>query len=1006
MVRRFRSLLLLLVPVLTGLLTAQTSKLVGTVIETATKEALIGANVVIVGTPLGAVTDIEGRYSILNIPPGTYTVQASLLGYATVLQTNVAINIDRTTRADFSMVDASIELNQVVVTASRPPVVKDRTSTSTTMDVAQIASAPIEGLRGALSLSAGVQKSASGEYSVRGSGNYEVNVQINGVEQLTSNTSAPGTFGTDKANNSWKMDVNPLGVQQMELITGGFSAEYGNAQAGVMKVALKEGAPKFTGEMRVEYRPAGQYHYDTYLYDKSNFEWQTWGNFDYWKANWNSLVRDLNLDVRYGYNYQEAVKGRENKAHDTVAAQNFEQLAERELRWAYDVWLKNHTPGDGNVLGVYDYRKYAYTRYLFGFGGPLGRDPNLLRFFFSGEYKRNPTRLPSPEKVQVLQNYILNVTYQPAPNNKIKLMGSYQAYTGGIWSGSDDIRWSGLAFTPPGVSTKYLLGIDPVRDELTTAQSLNWVHTFNTTSFVDVTMFHQQEKYEIPFRYLAGFGLEVDRLDSLTDGSGSVLKDGLWWDEQYFRAPFSFSTNYYQDSRTESYSMKVDYTNQVSQTNLLKTGMTVQVLDMINNGVNSSFQANSFVARNGFAEYFRAFPFNVSMYVQDKMEYEGMIANIGLRAEVYSYNTQVPVDRFNYLYPGTDGPLGATGNPETRDSETKFILQPRLGLSFPIGVSTAFRVQYGHFTSMPIFSQALSKKTWVGWQGIANPDLEPKKTINYEFGLQQAIGDKYRSDIVLYYNDRSSQVGTQRIAAYTGSRNQPAGFASNNAQLFFYSTYANNAFGSTVGFEATFETVTHEDWSYRLSYSLSQTTSGNYGAPTVYPDDTRGYAERNFTGEFLASWDRTHNFRALVQYFWREGEGIELFGIRPFSNAVISGTYTAQSGTPFTYVTDFTLIDVVNNRRYPLETSVDLNFTKNFTAGTMKLILGIRVMNVFDNKWLTPLSTTEDRQQWVENGVTIADDIPGVTRWSNLVAPYAAFRNLPRQTFLTLGVGF
>jgi outer membrane receptor protein involved in Fe transport len=988
-----RSLLLaLLVLTAYSVVPAQTSKLVGIVIEAATKEPLIGANVVIVGTTLGAVTDIEGHYSILNIPPGKYSVQASLLGYATVLQKEVAINIDRTTSADFSMVDASIEMNQVVVVATRPPVVKDRTSTSTTMDVAQIASAPIEGLRGALSLSAGVQKSASGEYSVRGSGNYEVNVQINGVEQITSNTSAPGTFGSDKANNSWKMDVNPLGVQQMELITGGFSAEYGNAQAGVMKVALKEGTPKFTGEFRAEYRPAGQYHYDKYLYDKSNFEWQEWGELSDWMAKRDQIILELNLNVRY-----EHLKNTD--------IQKYNEAVDKEIAWAYNIWLKNHTPGDGNVLGVYDYRKYAYTRYLFGFGGPLGKDPNLLKFFVSGEYKRNPTRLPSPEKVQTLQNYILNVTYQPVPNNKIRLMGSYQSYIGGIWSGSDDIRWSGLAYTPPGVSTKYLLGIDPVRSEQTTAQSVNWVHTFNSNSFLDLTLFHQQERYEIPFRYLAGFGVEVDRLDSLSDPYGSVLKDGSWWEEKYFRAPFSFSTNYYQDSRTESYSMKLDYTNQISQTNLLKTGITVQLLDMINNGVNSSFQANSFVARNGFAEYYRAYPYNVAMYAQDKMEYAGMIANIGLRAEVYSFNTQVPLDRFNFLYPGTDGPSGVTGNPLTRDSETKFILQPRIGLSFPIGVSTAFRVQYGHFTSMPVFSQALAKKTWVGWQGIANPDLDPKKTINYEFGLQQAFGDRYRSDIVLYYNDRTSQVGTQSIASYTGSRNQFAGFSSDNSQLYYYSTYANNAFGSTVGFEASFETITYEDWSYRLSYSLSQTTSGNYGARTVYPDNTRGYSERNFTGEFIAPWDRTHNFRALVQYFWKENEGFEIFTIRPLSNSVISFTYSAQSGTPYTYVTEFTLKDVVYNRRYPLESGVDLNFTKNITVNDFRFIMGIRVMNLFDNKWITPMSTSEDIKQWVDNGITIADPGTDPTRWSYLVAPYAAYRNLPRQIFFTLGVG-
>jgi hypothetical protein len=425
---------------------------------------------------------------------------------------------------------------------------------------------------------------------------------------------------------------------------------------------------------------------------------------------------------------------------------------------------------------------------------------------------------------------------------------------------------------------------------------------------------------------------------------------------------------------------------------------------MLNNGVYGSYQANSFAARNGFAEYYRGYPINASVYVQDKMEYAGLIANIGLRAEAYNFQAPMPADQFNFLYPGTDGPSG-TGNPATSSTETKLILQPRLGISFPVGASTALRIQYGHFASMPTFSQAFSNMTWKGWNGIGNPDLEPKKTINYEFGLQQAIGEAYRLDLVLYYNDRTSQVGTQSVASYTGSVNKFAGFSSGNVPLYFYSSYANNAFGSTVGFEATFETIGADNWAYRLSYSLSQTTAGNYGSSTVYPDDSRNYSTRNYTGEFLAPWDRTHNFRALVQYIWRRGEGFELLGIRPLENSVLSFTYTAQSGTPYTYITDFSLRDAVNNRRYPLESKVDLSFTKTIEIDLTRILLGVRVMNVFDNRWLTPPSTNEDINDWVQRGVTIADAADNPLRRNHVVASYAAYRNIPRQVFFTLGIG-
>ncbi|MBI9071055.1 MAG: TonB-dependent receptor [Melioribacteraceae bacterium] len=974
---------------------AQNGKITGTVYDAVTNETLIGVNVFLEGTTVGSATDEKGRFIILNVTPGKYNVVASMISYGKVVQKGVVVNIDRTTELEFELQDESVQMDQVIITAKKKAIIKDRTATATNIDDEQIKAAPIEGLRGALDLSAGFQKNEKGDYSIRGSGSHEVNFQINGVEQTNSNTSVPGSFGAEKANNSWKYDVNPLGVAQLQMISGGFNAEYGNAQAGVVKVVLKDGGPKFNGEFRVEYRPSGQYHYGDYIYSKNNFEWQKWGNLNSWISDENRefLITDLKLDDKYGH----------LKNSDP---EEYERLITRDLTWAHDVWVDNHEPSDDNPLGVYDYRDESYTRYLFGFGGPLGKDHNLLKFYISGEYKKNPTRLPTPEKNQITQNYILNVTYKPAIKHKIKAMVSYQDYVGGIWSGSSDIRWSGLAFTPPGVSKKYLVNFDPVREEQTVAQSINWVYTINNNSFAEATVSHQNEKYELPYKYLPGFGMEIDRLDSLNDPMGTILKDGIWWEKDYFFPPQSFSTNYYQDQRTENFAVKIDYSNQMNQTNFIKTGLSFTYWDMFSNGVNSSFQANSLVARNGFAEYYKAYPFNFAAYFQDKMEYEGMIANIGLRAEVYNFQAKVPVDKHSVLYTGIDGPP-ELGNEETKESELQYILLPRVGVSFPIGENTAFRFYYGHFASMPIFSQALSNRTSRGWSGIGNPNLNPKKTINYEFGLQQVIDDNHRLDAVLYYNDRATQIGTQKMVSYTGSTFQTAGFSGDNTPLYYYNTYANNAFGSTVGFELTFESIKSVNWAYRLSYSISQTTTGNYGSEYIYPDDSREFSERTFTGEFIASWDRTHNLRGLLQYSVSEGEGFELWGFKPFENSVFSFTYSAQSGIPYTYITEFSQVkDVVRNKRYPIESNADFNFTKDIRIDDVKVIFGVRVMNLFDNKWLTPMSQSEDIRNWVEDGITVADAGNDPGRLAYAVAPYTAYRNIPRQVFFTLGIGF
>jgi hypothetical protein len=986
----------------------QRGKIAGTVIDAASKEPLIGANIKLKGTTLGGVTDMEGKYVILGIQPGSYSVSATFLGYSTVTQTDVVVNIDRTTELKFQLKETAIQAEEVTIVATKPKIVKDQTATAQTMDTRELTTSPAEGIRGAMDLAASFQKNAQGVYSVRGSGNYEVNFQINGVDQMTASTSAPGAFATDKANNSWKFDVNPLGVQQLQLISGGFSAEYGNAQAGVVKVVTREGSPKLKGEVRFEYRPPGQYHWGPYLYNSQNYEWQKWGTLDKWLSpqNKQNNARDLNLSTRYKDLYEKYYRlvGGGNKVDSTT----YQTIETAEITWAYGVWLKNHSPSDDNVLGVYDYREYGYTRYLVGFGGPLGSDPNVARFYFSGEYRSNPTRLPTAEKLQVYQNYLLNVIIQPWDAHKFKLMGMYQNYRGGIWSGSDDIRWSGLAFTPPGISTKYMIKVDPVRTEQTVTQSLNWVHTIDAESYIEATISHQRETYELPYEWLPAYNQAKSSLDSMNDIQGYVLRPGAWYEGTYFREPFNVSTNYYQDNRTEHASVSTDYTNQINKEHLLKMGGRFYYWDMVNNGVNSSYQANTYIARSGFGEYYKAYPWYGSFYAQDKMELSGMVLNLGLRAEIYNFGSAVPEDKFKPFYQGTSGP-DSLGDPITEDSKTKNIIMPRFGVSFPIGENTAFRIQYGHFASMPIFSQAFQQRTESGWTGLGNPNLEPKKTINYEFGIQQVVQENYRLDVALYYNDRVQQVGIQRIASYTGSRNRSAGTTIDNIPLWYYTTFSNNAFGGTVGLEATFENVDPSAWKYRLSYSLSQTTDGTYGAVEVFPDNTRGFARRGTTGEFLSGSDRTHSFRALILYNVNREQWNNLLSVEFIDAGNFSLTYAAQSGLPFTYTTDFTLKDVQNNRRYPLESSFDMNSTVTLKFYDYTVIVGVRVMNLFDNKWLTPFDTQEDKNNWLERGITM--DNPGVTpsdasRISYLIASYRTYRNIPRQVFFTLGLGF
>ncbi|MBN1540678.1 carboxypeptidase-like regulatory domain-containing protein, partial [candidate division KSB1 bacterium] len=122
-----RSLLaLLLVAALAPcMFAATTGKIAGQVTDAQTGEVLPGVNVLIEGTTMGAATNLEGRYNILNVPPGSYSLRASMIGYSTYTVQNVRVDIELTTRVDMKLTTEVISGQEVTVVATRPVVVQD-----------------------------------------------------------------------------------------------------------------------------------------------------------------------------------------------------------------------------------------------------------------------------------------------------------------------------------------------------------------------------------------------------------------------------------------------------------------------------------------------------------------------------------------------------------------------------------------------------------------------------------------------------------------------------------------------------------------------------------------------------------------------------------------------------------------------------------------------------------------------------------------------------------------
>ena len=141
---KYLIMILLSVAIQTGLIAGTTGKIVGRVIDAETGEPLIGLNVIIENTSLGAACDIDGYYYILNVYPGTYSIRFMMIGYQNTIVNNVQVSSDHTTTVDGQVGQIVLEAEAVIVVAQRAIIEMDRTSTESTVSGDQIEVMPVE----------------------------------------------------------------------------------------------------------------------------------------------------------------------------------------------------------------------------------------------------------------------------------------------------------------------------------------------------------------------------------------------------------------------------------------------------------------------------------------------------------------------------------------------------------------------------------------------------------------------------------------------------------------------------------------------------------------------------------------------------------------------------------------------------------------------------------------------------------------------------------------------
>ncbi|HET6568413.1 MAG TPA: TonB-dependent receptor, partial [Rhodothermales bacterium] len=252
-------LLALLLPVSAAL--AQSGKIAGRVTDGGTGEPLPGVAVTIEGTTQGALTDVDGYYTILNVRPGTYSLKAAFIGYTPAIKENVRVNIDLTATVDFQLSEGTVGLGEVVVQAERPVVQRDVSASVANINQEQIENLPVSSVAEVIGLQAGFEPGLT----VRGSGGSQVAFAVDGV-----------TFADPRTNNP-NTEISYTSIDEVQVQTGGFNAEYGNVRAGLINVVTKDPArDHYTADVILRYSGPSQKNFTGYGTDFGDPRYSFW----------------------------------------------------------------------------------------------------------------------------------------------------------------------------------------------------------------------------------------------------------------------------------------------------------------------------------------------------------------------------------------------------------------------------------------------------------------------------------------------------------------------------------------------------------------------------------------------------------------------------------------------------------------------------------------------------------------------------------------------------------
>ncbi|HMG17499.1 MAG TPA: TonB-dependent receptor, partial [Gemmatimonadales bacterium] len=757
---------------------AVTGKVEGTVTDQA-GAPVANAQVFVVGTSFGAVTNDRGYYFVNNVPVGTYTIRAQFIGYAPAEVRNVRVPGGQTVTTDVKMQSSAVVLTGITVTAAANPIVpRDQVTSKTIVTGQQIDRLPINDVREALRLEPGVVESNSSKgLVIRGGRPGEAAVFVDGV--LVRNSQQGQT----------NLDLGTNAIEEASVTTGALGAEFGEAQSGVFAFVTKSGGSRYQGSLSFStdqigdlWRNIGQHRIE------GSIGGPIAQNLTFFAGT--TVTGQQSADVQLDRDIERPMyvaSGVDTIVHQPVDVGNplsdtIEVAIPRFVQ--YSGYCGNSPTGSSqlkrDISSNYGVECQGLRQPLSANGGLTG-NASLLYTYGSGSRVRLSgfTSLAQQRNLPLTDLYnSANQTGQRVTTNGITLNLTQNLSRSAERAMAIDLFASYQAErTINGILTREseLDSRDPMGGFL--LSPLDFLVNFNSTHDITIAGTTYRGVKWLDDRQLdcllagtaacpAGVVPFLDRTDVL---SAQPYRMNPYAAEQSARFPMWTKgvDNAFTLIRENRWQFRGNFDWQADRYNRIKLGAEMHTFDT-RRYATASMVSSSFL--NGYAEK----PIRMGAYLEDRLDLGDVVLVAGLRFDRFDSRSSFPVvpgrissvtDSLLVIGPDTfrlapHDALNPTANFVKAPAHTAW--SPRVQVSFPVTERSNFRLSYAHQVQAPDFDLIYRGKNTDVSQSNQNQtfgrDLDFGKTIIFEFGIRHAFSQDMVLDIAAYNKDKVSDV--------------------------------------------------------------------------------------------------------------------------------------------------------------------------------------------------------------------------------------------------------